>query len=97
MQTSCLASKRRLRNQCHKIARVDFVRRVTHKTFVTRGTWGLRVKRRVTAPQTVPKENLWSFFDFFSVSNAKGLTIKAFLEGTLVSLTLRLHFKNIEI
>ena len=62
MQTSCLASKRGLRNQCHKIARVDFVRRVTHKTFVARGTWGLRVKRRVKAPQTVPKENLLVIF-----------------------------------
>ena len=55
------------------------------------GIRGLRVDRQVKNPWAVLKEGSFVIFGFFSVSNAKGLTKKAFLEVTLVSLTLRVR------
>ena len=58
------------------------------------GIGGLRVKRQIKtmwAFQKDQKRILASFFYSFSHPNAKGLTVKAFLEVSLVSLTLRVH------
>ena len=56
------------------------------------GIWGLRVNRQVKHPQALSKEShfvIFGFFFFFSLFNAKRLTVKAFLEVTLVSQTPR--------
>ena len=46
-------------------------------------------KRQIKTSREVPKENFWSYYDLFSLSNEKIFTIKAVLELSLVSLTLR--------
>ena len=51
------------------------------------GVLGLTDKSRIRGQS--PKKVLSSFFDSFSLSNTKRLSIKAFLEVTLVSSTLR--------
>ena len=51
----------------------------------------LRVKKHVKALQAIPKKIAFIVFYSFSLSNAKRLIIKAFLEVILVSLTLRAH------
>ena len=53
----------------------------------------LRVKRQVKILRGIPKEDFFflTYFCWFSLSNAKRLKIKSFLEVNLVSLTLRVH------
>ena len=46
-------------------------------------------KRQVKTSREALKENFWSYYDLFSLSNEKIFTIKAVLELSLVSLTLR--------
>ena len=57
-----------------------------HKTTHIFGIWRLGANRQVKSPRAVSKEET---FVSFSLSNAKRLPMKAFVQATLVSLNLR--------
>ena len=59
------------------------------RTFPIIWNWRVRVNEQIKNPRAVSKERPFVIFDSFSFFNAKRLSIKAFLEVTLVLLILR--------
>ena len=62
--------------------------KIVQKTTYMSHLWR-KGKRQVKTPRAVAKEGAFVIFDSFLFPNTKTLTIKAFLEVILVSLTLR--------
>ena len=74
-----------------KSPKVGWLRLKQSKEPHIRGIWGLWVNRQVNKPREVSKEGPLVIFRFFSLSSANILTVKVFLEVTLVSLSLRVR------